>query len=115
MANPGFEVHSPCGRAWFVPKTAVRDDYVSFLMQADKLSEADAKAKADEAGDLDFWFYEQFDWSDVQRVGTLIKEASPDDITTALDFLRAYAGGGPSDNCTEVGAQPQPEAKGSNQ
>ena len=49
---PGYLVRGACGREWFVPLERVRDDYVDFLMTADKLAIEDAMTKANE--DRDF-------------------------------------------------------------
>lgn len=99
--EPGFEVRSPCGRAWFVPLSKVLEDYAAFLKDADKLSDEEARAKAFEDPSFGHtWFCEQFIWQEVERDGTLIKEASPEDILRALNFLRSYDGAGPSTDFT---------------
>lgn len=92
MKNPGFEVKSPCGRVWFVPHSAVFDDYVAFVKQADSLSEEEARLHAQEECDIETWFCEQFNWTDVKQYGTLIKQASPEDVESALNFVLNNSG-----------------------
>lgn len=91
--NTGFQVTSPCGRVWFVPHEAVFNDYVAFLMEADKLSEDDAIEKAKEHCDIECWFNEQWQWDDIREYGRLIQQASQEDIQKALDSYQRQAGG----------------------
>lgn len=103
----GFESKSPCGRVYFVPIAAVRTDYATFLSQQDGISMDRAYAKADENKDfLETWFCEQFNWDDMSKVGTLIKQPTEKEVVTALDFLRGYAGGGPSSDYKRVERAP---------
>ena len=97
-----FRVKSPCGRAYEVPMLKVRDDYVQFLMDQDGLSRKEALQKF-EFSDLESWFYEQFNWDDIERHGKLIKNPSPKQIKEALDHMR---NGSPSNDCMLV-AQPE--------
>lgn len=93
MSDPkAFIVTSPCGRAWEVPIEAVREDYAQFLCQVDGISldEANAQVQAEEVA---FWFYEQFQWSDIDRTGKLVKDASPETVKLALDLMRERHGG----------------------
>ncbi len=87
---PGYLVRGACGREWFVPLERVRDDYVDFLMTADKLAIEDAMTKANE--DRDFWhtwFYEQcYEWADIERLGRLVKTSSLFKTKAALDRRR---------------------------
>lgn len=102
MTEKGYEVKSPCGRAWFVPHSAIVQDYADFLVQADGLSENDALAKSREDCDIECWFCEQFNWSDVRRMGVLIKEASAKDIERALNFVQSNSGESAADDYKEV-------------
>lgn len=91
--NTGFQVTSPCGRVWFVPHAAVFDDYVAFLMDADKLGEDEAIEKAKEHCDIECWFNEQWSWDEIREYGRLIQQASQEDIQRALDSYQRQAGG----------------------
>lgn len=101
MKNPGFEIKSPCGRVWFVSHAAVMADYIEYVKQADGLTKAEATAYAKDNCDVECWFAEQFDWSDVKRLGTLVKEASADDIERALNFLQNNSGSSPAEDFEE--------------
>lgn len=82
-----FRVKSVCGREYKVPVTGVVDDYANYLMGEDKLSREEAEAKMTDS-DVKSWFFEQFDWREVERYGELVKEASAKDITRALNIVR---------------------------
>jgi len=100
--NKGFEIHSPCGRAWFYPLDKVRDDYADYLAQADNLSLDEAKLQA--GADEDFlkeWFSTQIRWDEVEANGTLIKEATPAEILKALNHLRNAEDDTPFSNAIE--------------
>ena len=99
----GFEAPSPCGRTWFVPLSAVREDYAQFLVDADGVSYEEARQKIEEYGEdtLTTWFYEQFDWSDVERYGTLTGAPSMQQVIAALNLYRTWVGWGPANNCVE--------------
>jgi hypothetical protein len=102
FGEPGFEVRSPCGRAWFVPLEQVREDYAEFLKQVDGLD--DEAARSEVARNESFvptWFYEQFAWADILARGKLVKEATAEDIVRALDFLRANSDIGPLDDVVD--------------
>lgn len=100
----GFEVRSPCGRAWFVPLEQVQLDYAAFLQETDGIDAEAARSKAAAVGGfMRTWFSEQFDWNDAVTCGRQIKEASPEDIVRALDFYRSRADRRPADDCTAHG------------
>lgn len=85
----GFLMLSPCGRAWFVLRQAVRDDYARFLVEQDGLTPEAAKAQAEkDPGFLEEWLGTQFSWSEIASIGVLVREASRDDIRRALDLVR---------------------------
>lgn len=84
----GFRVDSPCGRSYEVPLAKVRDDYARFLMENDGVTRAEALEKCDR-DTLETWFCEQFDWSDVERYGRVVKNPSARQIKEALDLMRA--------------------------
>ena len=83
----GFRIASPCGRTYEVPLTKVRDDYAKYLMESDGITRAQALAQCDRET-LETWFMEQFDWSDVERYGRVVKNPSPRQIREALDLMR---------------------------
>ncbi len=87
---PGYLVRGACGREWFVPLERVRDDYADFLMTADKLTIEDAMTKANENRDFwHTWFYEQcYEWSDIERLGRLVKTSNLFKTKAALDRRR---------------------------
>lgn len=92
-----FRIVSPCGREYEVPMSKVRDDYAKFLVDNDGLSYEEAIAQM-EPSYVFSWFYDQFDWSDVEHYGTCVKEASPAKIKEALDAMRS--GSHPSTTAT---------------
>jgi len=98
----GFEVRSQCGRVWFVPHDAVIADYAAYLEQEDKLSKEDALAQArQDEGTAQMWFTQQFNWSDIDRHGRLVREASAEDLERALKFMRTSGQSAPSDDFEE--------------
>jgi hypothetical protein len=103
VKTPGFEVQSPCGRAWFVSRAAVIIDYAAFLAEQDNLSTEDALAKAQAECDVEQWFAEQFNWGDVKHHGMLIKHASPEDIERALNAYQERAGTSVADVLDDAG------------
>lgn len=88
-ADPkAFRIESPCGRVWEVPIAAVREDYARYLVDADGITLDEAKARVEEWVSVSFWFYQQFDWDDVERCGKLVQEASAEQVRAALDRRR---------------------------
>lgn len=107
MANdiagkPGFIVRSPCGREWFLSHEAVSKDYAQFLMEQDGLSEVEAMVMASVHDNMQTWFSEQIIWEEVESLGVLIKEASPEEVQKALNFYRKFSGRGPNDDCIDA-------------
>ncbi len=95
--EPGYRLKSPCGREYFVSKKAVLADYAQFLVDEDGLTLEEALTQANKDPTFgDTWFAEQYIWADVVEQGVLVKDASPEDVTRALDFLRDHGGGGTS-------------------
>lgn len=90
--EPGFEVQSPCGRAWFVPLEAVGRDYAEFLIEADGISAEDAADKVkNNQSFLPTWFDEQCTtWVDVERLGRLIQQSTLFKSKSALDNARGH-------------------------
>lgn len=101
MNKSGWTIKSPCGRGYHVSREVVVQDYVDFIVQADGLSKEDALVYAEKHCDPDVWFREQFDWQDVMWLGRCVGHASPEDISKALDFVRANSGYSPSDCVVE--------------
>ena len=97
-ATQTFRVASPCGRVYEVPWSQVREDYLAYLIKEDGLSREQALARVTR-GDVDSWFYEQFDWSDVERYGTCVQQADAAQIRAALNAVRADTSPG---NCTRL-------------
>lgn len=96
-----FVVRSSCGRTWEIQASQVRDDYADFLKREDGLSEDAAKAQADaDPNFLETWFCEQWSWQDVETFGTLVKEASAQEVKSALDYFRNNAGQAPAEGYT---------------
>ncbi len=89
-SEPGFLVDSACGRQWFVPLTAVGQDYAEFLMQADHLDAAAAAAKVQENEEfLPTWFAEQInDFATIERLGRLVRTSTLFKTKQALDRRR---------------------------
>jgi hypothetical protein len=73
-SKKGFEVRSPLGPIWFVPYEVVVKDYAEFLRTQDGLSEGEALAQAHSYGEggLVSWFYEQFAWTEIEKLGVLL-------------------------------------------
>lgn len=82
-----FRVTGGCGRVWEVPLKAVRRDYVRFLMEEDGVTQKEALAQATKEA-VETWFHEQFDWSDIEQYGKMVKGASAAKIEEALNLLR---------------------------
>lgn len=87
---PGFLVKSPCGRHYFVPLEAVRQDYAACIRQMDGLNRKASLAYVDEQGPdaLVRWFAEQWNWDDVADAGAVVRDASARDVKRALDHMR---------------------------
>lgn len=99
----GFECKASCGRTYFISLEAVRQDYAAFLREQDGLTEEESLKEADENADfLETWFCEQFNWDDIAAMGELIAMPTDEEIVKALNFLRSYAGGGPSSEYKRV-------------
>lgn len=88
--EPGFLVDSPCQRQWFVPLAAVGRDYAEFLEQADGLSPEAAQKEAEaNRGFWPTWFAEQCNyWSDVERLGRLVRKSTLFKTKEALNRRR---------------------------
>jgi hypothetical protein len=82
-----FKISSPCGRVYELPLKKVQDDYVAYLVEADKISPFQAMQEMSK-DDVHSWFMEQFNWDDVDRYATLVKEPSAKQIQAALDAMR---------------------------
>ena len=90
LQTEGFEMKSECGRVYRISLQAVFDDYAKFLVDNDGISREEAEAKI-ELGDVESWFYDQFAWSDVDKVGECIQEASAENIKRALNRVRGQS------------------------
>lgn len=82
-----FRISSPCGRIYELPLKKVEEDYIDYLVEADKITPEEA-SKDMTKDNIYSWFMEQFNWDDVDRYATLVQEASPKQIQEALDLLR---------------------------
>lgn len=99
----GFVVASPCGRAWFVAEAKVQADYARFLQEQDGISRTEAmRIAGGDAGFLQEWLGTQYTWSDVEKQGVLLQDATAKDIRNALDHVRDTAEG-ISGQITKVG------------
>jgi hypothetical protein len=72
------------GIVWLVSRQAIEDDYATFLMGADKITLGHATEKV-RSVDVEFWFNEQFDWSDVQRLGVQITRPTYEMLLAGVD------------------------------
>lgn len=98
LSGKGFEVRSPCGRAWFVPVEMVERDYAEFLVHADGLSgEAALKQACDDDDFAQTWFCEQYIWEEAERDGVKLGEWPKSDRRTRA---AARWGANPSDDYT---------------
>jgi len=85
----GWIIKGACGRVWFLPYSAVVQDYKNFLIESDNLTEDEADQQiANE--DISFWFYEQYIWSEVERDGKLLTKPVPKKYKKFLDFYRDH-------------------------
>lgn len=85
-----FRISSPCGRIYELPLKKVEEDYINYLVEADKVTPEEALREMTK-DDVYSWFMEQFNWDDVDTYATLVQEASPKQIQEALDLLRRSA------------------------
>lgn len=83
-----FRIASPCGRVFRVPWLNVREDYLRFLRKEDGLTRTQALAQM-APDDVTAWFYEQFDWSDVDRMGVIAQPANAAQVREALNLMRS--------------------------
>lgn len=99
--EPGFLVDSLCGRQWFVPLEEVGRDYANFLAEADGLTPAAAKAKAElDREHWPSWFTALCDeWCDIEGMGWLVRRSTLFKTKSALDRLRGRS----IEGCTAVG------------
>lgn len=56
-------------------------------MDSDGVTRAQALKQCDRET-LEVWFFEQFNWSDVERYGSVVKQPSPRQIQEALNLMR---------------------------
>ena len=82
-----YRVEGACGREWVVPLQAVMNDYIHFLETNDNITRKEAIRRTD-INDITSWFHEQFNWSDVEKYGKMVKEASQKTIEDALNIYR---------------------------
>lgn len=65
----GYRIIGQCGREWFVPISMVAADYAGFRVQIDGMSPADAVIEAERQAEfMPTWFYEQWEWEDVDAM-----------------------------------------------
>ena len=103
LTTHAFHIGSPCGRIFLLPMVSVRDDYADFLMKADHLSYEEALTNITPSA-VEDWFFSQFDWDDIDRLGTCIHSPSPQQILDALNTVRREKSPGNS-----ARMQPMPE------
>ncbi len=82
-----FRLKSSCGREYLVPVSRVAKDCVDYLVEKESLTRKKAQAAVTDL-DIHDWF-SNFTWEDVEKYGTLVKEASPADIRRALNAVRS--------------------------
>lgn len=82
-----FIVRSPCGRTYEVPLRKVLNDYVDFRLQADGDSRAKVISEISPS-DVEVWFYEQYNWQDVERDGKIVGHPTAAQVEEALNLMR---------------------------
>lgn len=95
IKDKGFKLKSPCGREYFYPLSAAHEDYAQAVVQMDGVTLTKAREYVSDQGEqaVIVWFLEQTTWHEIQSHGTLIKDASPEEVRQALDFaMRSYSG-----------------------
>lgn len=97
----GWVIRSACERIWFLPYTAVVQDYKNFIMEYDGLTSEDADEKIG-GEDISFWFYEQYIWSEVERDARLLTKPVPKKYKKFLDFYRDYDSSEPWQDASRV-------------
>lgn len=89
-------------QVWFLPYSAVEQDYINFLMDNDRISEARARKRA-ESYCQGYWFYEQYIWEEVRRDGILLTPKVPQKYREYLDFWMDFCEESPGSNSETVG------------
>lgn len=86
----GWFVESDNGQIWFITYDAVKIDYaqdttdywllygpITFKETYDRTTHTDVLS----------WFHEQISWSDVKRLGVMVKDSSQEDIDRMKEFF----------------------------
>ena len=97
----GWVIRGACERIWFLPYTAVVQDYKNFIMECEGLSEEQADEQIGDE-DISFWFYEQYIWSEVERDARLLTKPVPKKYKKFLDFYRDFDSSEPWQNAARV-------------
>ena len=97
----GWVIRGSCERVWFLPYTAVVQDYKNYLMDADGITSEQADEQIG-GEDISFWFYEQYIWSEVERDGKLLTKPVPKKYKKFLDFYRDYDSSEPWQDASRV-------------
>ena len=98
----GWVIRGTCERVWFLPYSAVVQDYKNFLMEVDKLTSEQADESIVLVEDISFWFYEQYIWSEVERDARLLTKPVPKRYKKFLDFYRDYDSSEPWQDASRV-------------
>ena len=83
-----IKVIAPDGHTWIVGRCKVEDDYAAFLMESDGLSLGHATESV-RSSEIDFWFNDQYIFSEVVRDGTIISRPSYDRLIDP-DYSRTH-------------------------
>ena len=99
LNEKGWIIRSPCDRVWFLAYEKVVQDYINWRMEADGLTEVQAKVFT-ECCDMSFWLYEQYIWSEVDRDCILLTSRVPKKYIKFLDCWREECN--VTNDCKEV-------------
>lgn len=80
------------GRTWRVPESAVRNDYIEFLVQADNISRKDAEARTDKDQSWkEYWWNEQVIVYPelVMQIGEMIKDITEEEKLRVINSRAA--------------------------
>ena len=97
----GWVIRGTCERVWFLPYSAVVQDYKNFLMEVDKLTSEQADERIGN-GDISYWFCEQYIWPEVERDARLLTKPVPKKYKKFLDFYRDYDSSEPWQDASRV-------------
>lgn len=88
-----LRLKSPCGSVFEITADAIWSDFRALLKAQHDIDDAEAdsmlaRRKAEEPEFWMQWFREQFDWQDIDRLGTVISRPSGEQLKQICDAYR---------------------------